>query len=95
VVDQFESDVLDVHGNWEAGVDVAGRAIVVSHGGVTTDLLRDVLGEAGLRSRVPSLIEEGVPCCGLTTLQATAGGWAAKSIAVCDHLTDGSSHRPG
>ena len=72
----------------------AGRAIVVTHGGVTTDLLRDVLGDAGLRSRAPSLIEEGVPCCAVTTLQATAEGWAAKSIGVCDHLSDGSSHRP-
>lgn len=71
-----------------------GRAIVVTHGGVTTDLLREVLGDAGLRSRAPSLIEEGVPCCGVTTLQAIAGGWAAKSIAVCDHVSDGSSHRP-
>lgn len=72
----------------------AGRAIVVTHGGVTTDLLRDVLGDAELRSRAPSLIEEGVPCCAVTTLQATPRGWAAKSIAVCDHLSDGSS-RPG
>jgi len=72
----------------------AGRAIVVTHGGVTTDLLRDVLGDAGLRSRAPSLIEEGVPCCGVTTLAATAGGWAVKSIAACDHVTEGSSHRP-
>jgi broad specificity phosphatase PhoE len=72
----------------------AGRAIVVTHGGVTTDLLRDLLGDAGLRSRSPSLIEEGVPCCGVTTLQAVAGGWAAKSIAVCDHLSDWSGHRP-
>lgn len=90
---QAASRFLAVLADIAAGCS-AGRVVVVTHGGVTTDLLRDVLGDAGLRSRASSLIEEGVPCCAVTTLQATAGGWAAKSIAVRDHLSDGSSHRP-
>ena len=72
----------------------AGTAIVVAHGGVTTDALRTLLGDDELRARAPSLLDDGVPCCALTTLESTGGGWRVASVAVTDHLADGSAHRP-
>ena len=69
-----------------------GTAIVVAHGGVTTDALRDLLGDEGLRSRHPTLIEDGVPSGALTTLTATEGGWQVDAIAVTSHLDAPSGH---
>jgi broad specificity phosphatase PhoE len=44
---------------------VSSLAVVVSHGGVTTDLLRTLLGDDGLP---PRLMDEGIPSCAITTL---------------------------
>jgi len=44
-----------------------GPVAVVSHGGVTVDLLRSLLGDAGLPDQ---LIAEGVPPCAITTFDA-------------------------
>ena len=43
----------------------SGPVAVVSHGGVTTDLLRTLLGDDGFPTR---LIDEGIPSCAVTTL---------------------------
>jgi broad specificity phosphatase PhoE len=43
----------------------SGPVAVVSHGGVTTDLLRTLLGDDGLP---PRLMDEGIPSCAITTL---------------------------
>jgi broad specificity phosphatase PhoE len=42
-----------------------GPVAAVSHGGVTTDLLRTLLGDEALP---PLLLAEGVPPCAVTTL---------------------------
>ena len=42
-----------------------GPVAAVSHSGVTTDLLRTLLGDDGLP---PHLIEEGIPSCAITIL---------------------------
>ena len=42
-----------------------GPVAVVSHGGVTTDLLRTLLGDDRLPQR---LMDEGIPSCAITTL---------------------------
>ena len=44
-----------------------GPVAVVSHGGVTVDLLRSLLGDAGLPDQ---LIADGVPSCAITTFDA-------------------------
>lgn len=44
-----------------------GRIVVVSHGGVTVDLLRNVYGDERLAHR-PDLVAAGVPPCGITRL---------------------------
>jgi broad specificity phosphatase PhoE len=63
-------------------------AMVITHGGVTTDALRTLLGDDALQTRAPRLIDDGVPCCAITTLSATDDGWAVTAIADTQHLDD-------
>ena len=71
-----------------AATHPSGTAIVVAHGGVTTDALRTLLGDDELRRKAPALIDDGVPSCAITTLQADDERWAVVSIAVVDHMQD-------
>ena len=73
-----------------AAAHPTGTAILVAHVGVTTDMLRTLLGDDELRARAPPLIDDGVPSCALTTVQRTADGWAVVAIAATDHLQDES-----
>jgi broad specificity phosphatase PhoE len=64
----------------------AGTVVVVSHGGVTTDALRTVLGDRDLLRRAPRLVDEGVPSCGLTRMIRDTVGWTVPAIASTRHL---------
>ena len=68
--------------------------VVVAHGGVTTDALRTLIGDAALGATAPTLIADGVPCCAFTTLDWDGVSWHAESIAVTDHLESEIRHRP-
>jgi len=57
-----------------------GPVAVVSHGGVTVDLLRNLLGDDGLPAR---LIDDGIPPCAITTLDDLR----VTGIAATGHLT--------
>ncbi|GHE11369.1 histidine phosphatase family protein [Streptomyces alanosinicus] len=46
-----------------------GPIAVVTHGGVTVDLLRTLIGDDALTA---SLLNEGVPACAITTLYGTS-----------------------
>lgn len=75
----------------EALTDIArahleGTVVAVGHGGVTTDALRTLLGDDELLARAPAILDDGIPCCAITTLQLNRDGWSAESIAVADHL---------
>jgi len=72
-----------------------GATVVVSHGGVTTDTLRTLLGDEQVVRLAPSLIAEGVPCCAVTTLRRRGDGWAVAGVAATDHLARGSTDRSG
>jgi broad specificity phosphatase PhoE len=56
-----------------------GPVAAVSHGGVTTDLLRTLLGDEALP---PRLLAEGIPPCAVTTLD----GLRVVAIASTRHL---------
>jgi broad specificity phosphatase PhoE len=56
-----------------------GPVAAVSHGGVTTDLLRTLLGDEALP---PHLLAEGIPPCAVTTLD----GLQVVSMASTRHL---------
>lgn len=66
----------------------AGVAVVVTHGGVTVDLLRTLLGDETLVAKAPSLLADGVPCCALTTLRHAGTAWQVERIASDVHLRD-------
>jgi broad specificity phosphatase PhoE len=58
----------------------SSRVAVVSHGGVTVDLLRNLLGNDGLPAR---LMADGIPPCAITTLDDLH----VVGIAATGHLT--------
>lgn len=63
-----------------AGLAGGGRVAVVSHGGVTIDLLRNLLGDDVLPAR---LMADGIPSCAITTLDDLH----VVGIAATGHLT--------
>lgn len=54
-------------------------AAIVTHGGVTVDLLRTLLGDDAIN---PELLTNGVPSCAITTLNGTT----VTSVASDEHL---------
>jgi broad specificity phosphatase PhoE len=64
-----------------------GAVVVVAHGGVTVDLLRTLVGDDRLRRIDPTLVDEGVPACGLTRLRHGPGGWTVEAVGWTGHLT--------
>lgn len=69
----FLVDLVDLAGD-------GGPVAVVSHGGVTVDLLRNLLGDDELPAR---LMTDGIPPCAITTLDDLH----VVSIAATGHLT--------
>lgn len=59
---------------------------VVTHGGVTVDALRTLLGDGTVRRERPDLIAEGVPCCAVTGLVRDGDGWDVR-LPSTTHLT--------
>jgi broad specificity phosphatase PhoE len=58
---------------------VPGTVVAVTHGGVTVDLLRTLLGDGG----VPCVLRaEGMPPAGVTTLRLVGGRWTVESVGV-------------
>lgn len=58
----------------------SGTTAVVSHGGVTIDVLRTVLGDDRLLRDAPDLIAGGVPSCAITTLAFDRGDWTLERL---------------
>lgn len=58
----------------------SGQVAAVTHGGVTTDLLRTLLGDDGLP---PRLLGEGIPSCAVTTYDDLH----VVTVASTGHLT--------
>ena len=70
------------------------EVVIVSHGGVTTDLLRTILGDHRVEAAAPRLHREGVPCCAITTLVVGHGRWTVERIADTSHLTEITGTHP-
>jgi broad specificity phosphatase PhoE len=64
----------------------AAVSVAVSHGGVTVDALRTMIGDEGLVAANPGIIYEGVPGCAITELVWSGGAWEPKRIATTGHL---------
>lgn len=76
-----------------AASDSDVEVVLVAHGGITTDALRDLLGDDELRARAPRLLDHGVPPCAITELVLEAEDWTARAIATVDHLAGASGLR--
>lgn len=74
-----------------AGAHPGAMVVVVTHGGVTVDLLRTLLGDEALAASAPRLVAEGVPPCALTTLRRIGTAWRVDAIASDRHV-DGGRH---
>ena len=59
--------------------DLPGAVAAVTHGGVTADLLRTLMGDHAVPA---SLMDQGVPSCAITTLN----GLKVVDVARTDHL---------
>lgn len=66
--------------------DDRGNTVIVSHGGVTVDLVRTLFGEAPLADR-PELLTRGVAPCSLTTVRYTDAAPALEQFADDRHLS--------
>jgi broad specificity phosphatase PhoE len=65
---------------------VENTIIVVSHGGVSTDLLRDLLGDHELDRRSFGLIRRGIPNGAITRFSRQGDRWHPDEIAHTAHL---------
>ena len=63
-----------------------GLVLVVSHGGVTVDFLRAVLGDDELARRAPGFIAQGLPACAFTRLRWVPGAWEVLAIGDDRHM---------
>lgn len=59
-----------------------GDIVVVSHGGITVEALRTLVGDDFLLTRQPLLLAEGVPSCAITTFVRVRDGWHAEVPSV-------------
>ena len=63
-----------------------GVAVVVSHGGVTVDALRSLVGDAAVDAADPTLVTDGVPNGAVTTFAAERGQVDVVSFPDTQHL---------
>ena len=71
-----------------------GTVVVVAHGGVTVDVLRAVDGDETVKGADPSLIDDGVPCCAITTLRLVNGAVTVTQYPSTAHLDRTARNRP-
>lgn len=64
-----------------------GVAILVTHGGVTCDALRNFLADSDLSGRIPSW-SQGIPNAAITTVDVRRSGWRLVQIADAGHLAE-------
>jgi broad specificity phosphatase PhoE len=67
------------------------RSVLVSHGGVTVDLLRSLFGDHAMRSVAPYIIEQGIPSCGITRVMRREGAWTLVGVGSVGHLAGDES----
>ena len=75
-----------------ASTSEGGEVVAVSHGGVTVDALRTLVGDDPLLAQRPSLIDDGVPCCAITTFRRHNGRWEVE-LPSTEHLEHVTEHR--
>ena len=69
-----------------AAVHPGARLVLVTHGGVTIDLLRTLLGDAAIQRQHPALVAQGVPPGAITRLRRDGDGYVPVEVASTTHL---------
>lgn len=69
------------------------RALLVSHGGVTVDLLRTLFGDDAVRAAAAA-IDRGIPGCGITRLRRRGDAWEVAGVGDVAHLAGDGSEWP-
>jgi len=87
--ERFIAALVDIEERVQDGV-----VIVVAHGGVIVDTLRDLVGDDEVRGTNPNLIESGVPCGAITELRVDDRVVSIVGYPSTEHLDETSSHRP-
>jgi broad specificity phosphatase PhoE len=79
-----------------AATDCGQRLILVTHGGVTVDLLRTLIGDAAVRRQHPALLTQGVPPAAITRLRPRpcGAGYVPTVVASVAHLAAGAGRPP-
>ena len=62
------------------------RLVLVTHGGVTVDLLRTLVGDDALQRQHPTLLAQGIPPAAVTRLRRHRGGYVPTDVASVAHL---------
>jgi broad specificity phosphatase PhoE len=70
------------------------RAVLVSHGGVTVDLLRTLFGDDAVRAAAAAAIDRGMPGCGITRLRRRGDAWELVGVGDVAHLAGDESEWP-
>lgn len=78
---RFEAALLSY-----AGRHPDATVVCVTHGGVTTDFIRTVIGDIALRAMAPGVLDAGVPGGALTTLRRENAVWLVDGVATTDHI---------
>lgn len=72
----------------EVAASHRGRQVIaVAHGGVTVDLLRDLMGDDQLIALAPTLLSEGPSSAAITRLKVQPGHFEVVEIASGSHVT--------
>jgi broad specificity phosphatase PhoE len=66
-----------------------GRLVLVTHGGVTVDLLRTLVGDDALQRQHPTLLAQGIPPAAVTRLRRRSGGYVPMEVASVANLVIG------
>lgn len=69
-----------------AAVHAGETIVIVTHGGVTVDLLRTLIGDGAVTVAAPTLIDDGVPNCAITRFEHRHCRWHVDQIACTHHL---------
>jgi broad specificity phosphatase PhoE len=62
------------------------RLVLVTHGGVTVDLLRTLLGDEAVHRQHPALVAQGVPPGAVTRVRRHGDGYVPVEVAAVTHL---------
>jgi len=87
--ERFLSSLLDIERSVRDGM-----VVVISHGGVTVDVLRTLVGDEAVKAAAPELIDNGVRCCAITRLRVDGGVVTINHYPSTDHLSETTKHRP-